>query len=113
MTSIKYLCLSVLALAISFVAAPKISIGQEPAISGEFPFDEPSAIYSGPFLQEDRSDLLVVEGVGGLAFESRHGGVGMGASRLVLYSFDGSKFQKVWENGSLMLGYSLPTDGPI
>jgi hypothetical protein len=113
MISTRYLRYSALTFAMAWYAIPKISIGQEPSISGEFPFDEPSAIYSGPFLQADRSDLLVVEGVGGLAFESRHGGVGMGASRLVLYTFDGFKFQRVWKNGSLMLGYSLPTEGPI
>lgn len=90
-----------------------IAAGDEPSLTGEFPYEDVIAVYSGPFTQLDRSDLLVVQGAGGIAFQSHRGGVGMGAARLALYSFDGSKFQRIWENGSLMLGYSLPKDGPI
>ncbi len=37
----------------------------------------------------------------------------MGTLRLALYSFDGSEFHNIWKDNSLMLRYSLPTDGPI
>jgi hypothetical protein len=97
-------CLSVIPVAVMAI---------EPSLSGDFPFDNIKAIYSGPFTHADRSDLLVVEKAGGLMFGSHHGGVGSSASKLALYSFDGAKFQKIWENGALMLEYSLPTDGPI
>jgi hypothetical protein len=33
--------------------------------------------------------------------------------KLALYSFDGSEFHHLWTNNSVMLKYSLPTDGPI
>ncbi len=80
----------------------------EATLTGDFPFDNVKAIYSGPFTRSDRSDLLVVENVGALGFQSHRGGAGSSVTRLALYSFDGSKFQKVWEDGSLSLEYSIP-----
>jgi hypothetical protein len=84
----------------------------EPTLIGEFPFENVSAIYSGPFTHSDRSDLLAIEGVGGLLLQSRHGGSSSGASKLALFSFDGSKFRKIWENSELMLKYSFSMGSP-
>lgn len=92
---------------------PTVAIGDGASFTGEFPFDDVVAVFSGPFTRLDRSDLLVLQGVGGLTFNSRPGGVAMRASRLVLYSFDDFQFREVWTGRSLVLQYSLPKDGPI
>lgn len=95
---------------------PQISTGEEPSISGEFPFGFVHSIYSGRFTQNDRDDLLVLHRSGGIQFLN-YGytgeGIGMGASNLALYSFDGSEFRMIWENRSIMLEYSLPRKCPI
>ncbi len=92
---------------------PTLAIGDGASFTGEFPSDDVVAVFSGPFTRLDRSDLLVLQGVGGLTFNSPSGGVAMGASRLVLYSFDDFQFCEVWMGRSLILQYSLPKDGPI
>ena len=101
----------ILGIVICCFAFPRISIGEEPSFSGEFPFDDVSAVYSGPFTRLDRSDLLVLHDNGGIAFHNYDysgGGVGIGAFKLALYSFDGSEFHKIWKNQTVMLRYSLP-----
>lgn len=91
-----------------FVALPISAMSNEPSLTGDFPFENITAIYSGPFTHPDRSDMLVVENVGGLGFLSHRGGAGSSVFRLALYSFDGSKFQRIWECGALSLEYSIP-----
>jgi len=113
MTWIRHFQIDIFLTALCCFSLSMAAFGDEPPIIGDFPFEDVAAIYSGPFMQTDHSDLLAVQGVGGLAFESRRGGVGMGVSRLALYSFDGYQFQRVWKCGSLTLEYSLPKDGPI
>ncbi len=105
------LIIKVLATIMCLLLFNAIALCNEPSITGDFPFENIKAIYSGPFTNSDRSDLLVIEGVGGLLLQSRHGAHSSGASKLSLFSFDGDKFQKIWGNGELMLGYSFPKDG--
>ena len=116
MLLIRHFRILLLGIAICYFAFPRISIGEEPSLSGEFPFDGVLAVYSGPFTQLDRSDLLVLHSEGGIEFENYDytgAGIGMGTLNLALYSFDGSEFHKIWKNQSVMLQYSLPRKYPI
>lgn len=103
-------------IAICCFAFPRISVGEEPSLSGEFPFDDVSAVYSEPFTRLDRDDLLVLHRSGGLQFQNYDytgAGIGMGTFNLALYSFDGHKFGMIWEDHAVMLEYSMPLRYPI
>jgi hypothetical protein len=111
MKSIQFVAQMLLVIVFLFVLHVA-AVAIEPSITDDFPFDNIKAIYSGPFIQADRSDLLGIEGAGSLLLQSRHGDSGSGALKLALFSFDGSKFQKIWENSELMLKYSFSMGSP-
>jgi hypothetical protein len=78
---------------LAFFSVPQgIAMATQPSLTGEFPFEGITAIYSGPFTHADRSDFL-----------------GIISSRLVLFSFDGAKFQQIWANDSPTAAYSMPS----
>ncbi len=113
---IRYFRQLIFGIAICFFALPQISTGEEFSISGEFPFDFISSIYSGPFTRLDRDDLLVLHKSGGIQFSNYDytgAGLAMGTNNLALYSFDGSEFRMVWEDRSVILEFSLPLKYPI
>jgi hypothetical protein len=116
MSFIRYFRQFIPGIAIYFIAFPRISAADEPSLSGEFPFDFVWALYSGPFTRLDRDDLLVLHRSGGIQFSNYDytgAGLAMATYNLALYSFDGSEFQMIWEDRSVMLEFSLPLKYPI
>jgi len=101
------------AFALAFISCglifSSIAIATEPALSGEFPFENVEAVYSGPFMQPDHDDLWVVQRAGGISF-GHDAIVGL---KLALYIFDGKEFRKKWECGSIILDRSIPGLKPI
>jgi len=82
------------------------ALGDEPSITGDFPFEDVAEIYSGPFTRPDRDDLLVVHFNGGIVFGNMKGSTSSGTYKLALYSFDGGRFQRIWLSREIMMKYS-------
>jgi len=79
------------------------SLADGPAITGEFPFEDIAAIYSGPFTQPDRDDILIVYYDGGMRLGNAGGLTSMETYRLAVHSFDGVQFQQIWKSKSALV----------
>jgi hypothetical protein len=106
----------IIGLAFSFLILPRNALCEEPSLTGEFPFEYVSSIYSGPFTNADKDDLLVLHHGGGIQFSNYDytgAGTAMGTYYLTLYFFDGAEFRMIWEDRSVILAYSMPLKYPI